>query len=54
MTGPDQVPIGVVRAALADVARTARWPDGTLLLDVDLAVLEEHVAPALAAQLQAR
>lgn len=54
MTGSHQVPIDRVRAALAEVARTVRWPDGTLLLDVDLAVLDERVAPVLAEQLQAR
>lgn len=54
MTGPNQVPIGVVRAALAEVARTARWPDGTLLLDADVTVLDERVAPVLTEQLQAQ
>lgn len=53
MTRRVEIPVEVVQTALARVARTARWPDGSLLLDIDVAVLDVHVAPALAVQLRA-
>lgn len=40
-----------ITVALLEVAATARWPHGPLLLDLDRAVLCEQLAPRLVAAL---
>lgn len=42
-----------VASALVDVAARTRWPDGSLLIDLDEAVLRERLAPQLTAALRA-
>ena len=51
MTCPSPIPGDVIAAALRHVADTARFPGGALMIDVDPRLLAEHIAPALADEL---
>lgn len=43
--------VDVVAAALVAASNAARWPDGSLVLDLDTSILRDLVAPHLHAAL---